>query len=128
VRFAKLLLLLLSLAVGGCGAGDWGTASGTVLLDGKPLTKGRIYFNPTEDGAPALSLVNEGAYAVQTGNKPGLRVGKYIITVLDTTIPPSGETAKLLTPEKYSDIKTSDLVAEVRPGENTFKFELKSAP
>jgi hypothetical protein len=130
VRFIYLLLIIPLLSCFGCGAGDWGTVSGTVLLDGKPLPKGVIMFHATEDGPGAQGQIKDGAFSVQTGLKAGLKTGSYVVTVADTTIPEMGtsDTAKLLTPEKYANPKTSGLTADVLGGENTFKFEMKSSP
>jgi hypothetical protein len=121
--------LLVAPVIAGCSANDWATVSGTVLLDGKPLPKGVITFHHVDEEAPATGQIVAGAFSVQTGIKPGLKTGKYVVTVVHLSSPSidSGESAKLLTPEKYANVKTSDLNAVVASGENTFKFEMKSS-
>lgn len=125
LRLACLILLATCL-VPGCGAGDWGSVSGTVTLDGAPLGAGVITFHPVAGGADAYGQVTQGKFTIFTGEQAGAQTGSYRVTVSATTIPESGsgERAKLLTPEKYATPATSDLKAEVAPGANLFSFEL----
>jgi hypothetical protein len=99
-----------------------------VTLDNQPLEKGLVTFLPKDGGAPGYGQVSNGNFTIQTGTKPGVKAGSYLVTITDMTIPESGttQTAKLLTPEKYARDTTSDLKAEVKPGANTFSFEMKS--
>lgn len=108
--------------------------SGTVQLDGKPLTTGTVSFHPTGAGPVAYGqLDTTGNYELSTGTSAGLAVGTYVVTVTamemlppenpqDETIP------KLLTPPSYGDKSTSDLRAAVQPGKNRVPLELKSQP
>ena len=125
-RLAAALAPFLFLAAAGCGGG-WGTCSGTVTLDGAPLKAGSISFHPTGDGPTAYGMVKDGAFEISTGQKDGLPPGKYKVTVSASTIPKEGtkETAKLLTPPKYSTAAGTDLEADVKSGSNSFKFEMK---
>lgn len=117
----------MCLGLSGCG-GDWGAASGTVLLDDKSLEKGMITFNPKADGAPGYGQVIDGNFTIRTGDKEGLKSGEYTVTIYHMTVPAeeSGESAQFLTPKKYASVATSDLRAEVKPGANTFTFKMKS--
>ncbi len=128
ITMRLVLFLTLLVLAGGCGAGDWGTVSGRVTLDDQPLEKGDVTFNPVKGGAPGTGRVVNGAFTIQTGTKAGLAAGEYLVTVADQTIPKSGskEAAKLLTPKKYADPKTSDLKATIQPGSNPVELKMVS--
>lgn len=128
----RLLLLALMLsgfgtALAGC-SGNWGTASGTVTLDGSALKEGSITFHPEGEGPTAYGQVSNGEFTVSTGQQAGLPVGKYKVTVVHMTVPESGskEKAKYLTPPRYARPETSGLEADVKPGGNSFQYELTS--
>ncbi len=114
-------LLLLS----GC-SGNWGTATGTVTLDGNRMTKGMVTFHASGGGADAYAQINpDGTFQAMTGSDRGLKVGDYTVTVVDQTIPAGlGEMVKILTPPKYASPATSDLKATIKPGGNAFDFIL----
>lgn len=125
-RLALAVLPLAFLALTGCGS--WGSASGTVTLDGTPLKEGVITFHPVGGGATSYGTVKDGSFSIATGQDSGLAAGKYKVTVSATKIPKEGTTekAELLTPVKYSKPESTDLEAVVNGGLNSFKFELKS--
>jgi hypothetical protein len=127
MRRSLLLLPCLALVLAGCG-GDWGTASGTVTLDGTPLAAGQITFHPEGGGATAYGTVQDGSFTISTGQKAGLKAGKCKVTVFASTIPKEGtkEVAKMLTPVKYSRAESSPFEANVQGGSNSFKFEMVS--
>ncbi|MFO0948121.1 MAG: hypothetical protein U1D30_19745 [Planctomycetota bacterium] len=113
-----------------------GSVKGQVFLDGKPLTQGTITFIPElpeeAGGRPGLARIEEdGSYWVGSANrtKPsGLIPGKYKVTVL-TMKPNPGEgqpIATLAVPEKYTEIGTSPLEANIVEGENVLRFDLQS--
>lgn len=128
VRLFVLLSLALCPVVAGCGSGTWGTATGTVTLDGEPLKDGVITFHPAGKQASGAGQVTDGNFTISTGQKEGLSVGKYKVTVSASTIPKEGtsERAKLLTPPKYARTETTDLEADVKSGSNKFTFEMHS--
>ena len=117
--FLGLLILV------GCGPGDWGTATGTAYLDGKPMDKGMVTFEPVGGGASAYAQIADGAFKAMTGSQEGLKAGDYIVTVVNLTLPDYGEIAQNLAPPQYASVTTSDLKATVKPGVNTFEFHLK---
>lgn len=126
-NFVVLFGLTACAFICGCSS-SWGTASGTVTVDGEPLKEGIITFHPVEGGATAYGQISEGSFTINTGNVKGLKTGSYDITVSASTIPEPGssEQAKLLTPKKYSTKETTDLHRDVSWGNNPFKFDLKS--
>jgi hypothetical protein len=132
MRRALIMIALLAagLLAPGCGSGDWATGSGTVSVDDQPLKTGIVTFHPVGGGAAAYGQVTEGKFTVHTGQTEGLKTGQYQVTVSSSSIPEPGskEQARLLTPPRYAVPATSDLKADVKAGENEFKFNLKSTP
>ena len=124
-RLALVIEPVLGLFLAGCG-GSWGTASGTVTLDGAPLKDGTVSFHPAGDGPTAYGTVTDGAFTVSTGQRDGLPAGKYKVTISASTIPKEGtkEQAKMLTPKKYATADATPLEADVKSGANTFQFEM----
>jgi hypothetical protein len=124
----------MALAIAGCSrSGFESTVSGNVTLDGKPLGLGLVVFSREGGGNPSNGTIQrDGRYSLRTSNSAGLTPGKYHISVsaLDTPNPPPGvrdtTPAKQLVPEKYTNIETSGLEFEVKPGSNTIDIPLVS--
>lgn len=131
-RHVQVLILFATIAAicGGCSDGR-SSVSGSVTLDGQPLTKTdnrtvTIMFTPEAGGAPASALVDEsGSFTLHTGAKAGLDPGKYVVTLAAVEVSSTGK--RLVAPERYGDPTKSDLRAEVKPGSNDFEFDLTSA-
>jgi hypothetical protein len=122
--------LLFLIALVGCSDGR-STVSGTVTLDGQPLgrTETRnvtIMFMPESgSGTPASAMLDDsGYYVVATGAQSGLAPGKYIVTLAAIEASASGK--RVVSPERYTNARESDLRADVEPGSNTFDFDLSS--
>jgi hypothetical protein len=117
----------------GCG-GSTSSVSGRVTLDGQPLTKGTITFNPTGDAPAAIGQISSsGSYRLSVGTSSSVAPGQYQVTIVATELVEPTPTdpsplPKMLTPEKYNDPATSDLTADVKRGANRFDFELTSTP
>lgn len=138
-----LSLMLLSLT--GCSGNgdqpDLGQVTGTVTLDGKPLSGVAVVFQP-EMGRPARGMTDaDGKYELTyIRDTRGTKIGRNRVEIApseegddpteDIENPDSMPTqrptksSKPKVPAKYN-IK-SELEADVQPGENTFDFELKS--
>ena len=131
--FIRGSILFLALIVcTGCGNTYEATVTGNVAHGGKPLALGTITFHPEGRGPVAYARIQtDGSYSLTTGEQVGIVPGKYRVTVVATeTIPPpansiASPTGRLITPGRYGDVKTTDLAAEVKPGSNTFDFELR---
>jgi len=121
----------------GCDGGS-ATVSGAVTLDGKPVTGG-THMNGTVSfsregggGAPAVGFIDEsGHYSVKTGASSGMEPGKYQVAIAMNKItipadPNAMPIPTLITPAKYKSTLSSGLRAEVKPGRNTFDFDLVS--
>jgi hypothetical protein len=141
----KKLVICGGLVLIGCGGpGDElprQPVSGTVTLDGKPLERGTIAFQPAS-GLPTAAAVPiiGGSYSIARDH--GLVPGPYKVSISSSpetaspidpatgTPPPPGQPTpppKELLPERYNASTT--LTADVKEqGSNTFDFPLTSAP
>lgn len=138
--------LLLGLA-SGCGEKvDPGPplvpVSGIVYMDGKPLVKATLMFNPTPGtkGNGGFTVSDqEGKFTVTDySGKPGCPVGDYGVTFSQMTLPdgspiPDGaDRGKMDIVEKmppvYTVFNPNIIVqgAKVEPGGSTFDFQLSS--
>lgn len=133
VPVAKCALLLFALAgMTGCGGTsqpDVGLVTGTVTMDGQPLENAAVVFSPT-NGRPSMGITDSsGQYELTyirdtKGAIPGTH--QVRITTVEESVPDdySGPAFRETIPIKYNAETT--LVADVKPGENTFDFELES--
>jgi hypothetical protein len=140
-RFPLLYFIAAGLAAPGCsGSGDElprEAVSGTVTLDGQPLAKGAIQFNPV-GGAGAVAAVGGGS-KIEDGQfyiarENGLVPGTYNVSInaADRRDPAKPEMVgkgrgipKELIPAKYNSQTT--LKAEIKKGGTSdLKFELQS--
>ena len=142
----RLLLALsaLSLSLPGCGSGDQpelGQVSGTVTLDGKPLSGVAVVFHP-ESGRPARGRTDLGGRYELTyiRDTMGTKVGRNRVEIApneegedepespedvdDPNVKPPVRPGRPVVPARYNT--RSELEADVKPGENTFDFPLKS--
>lgn len=132
-RRGALLFLVASVAVGLLGCGGDGRpkvvpVSGQVLLNGQPMAAGvpgDIYVTP-EGGRPAHGTIDPqtGAFALSTfGENDGCVTGTHAVTVDVSVLKPNGEPFRL-TPDKYSDPKSSGLTAKIDGPTKDLKIEL----
>ena len=114
--------------------------SGTVTLDGKPLTGAGIMFLPRGDtrGTGAMAMTDEaGKYTLKTDyGGPGAPEGEFAVTISKVVnkdgtpyvpnpdVAEAGERETL--PGRYSDSMKTELSAQVGKEKNTIDFELKS--
>lgn len=128
-------LAVLVAAVAGCGRRA--EVSGTVTLDGVPLTNGVVTFTPRDAGASAYAAIDaDGRYTAQTGASVGLAPGDYVVTVAANL--PTGEggptgpgpysdgISPLSTPQRYADRSQSPLRAVLKSGTQELRLELSS--
>ncbi len=114
------------LALAGCGGGQpSGTVSGTVTLEGSPLTAGVVLFsNPATGVGATAELDASGTY--QVGSIP---TGEYQVAVQPPPPPAPHEMDQSAgprpnVPQQYQDPKTSGLSTTVGPGSNSADFAL----
>jgi len=117
---------LATLALCGCGNGT-ADVCGTVKFNGTPLKAGTVtFFNPHQAGLNVVANIRpDGTYRA-----PHCPTGKVKVTVQ-----PLRPVAKGLTrtagrppippvPARYADPDTTDLVAEVRGGSQTYDIDI----
>lgn len=132
-----------------CSGVKMAPVSGTVSVAGKPVESGMIMFTP-ENGPTATGEIVKGQYSLTTTTKnDGAVLGTHKIVIQAVTVGPmiavdvpksldeeaemdrkrKGKAmipgdAKFVVPERYSNLKTTDLSRDVAPGANTFDFDL----
>ena len=83
--------------------------SGTVLIDGKPLTKGSIMVIPMGERPAGASIGPDGRFTLTTYEpNDGVITGTHYVTVFSTEHLNDRET-RWLAPKKYGDPQTSGL-------------------
>jgi hypothetical protein len=103
---------------------------GKVTLDGQPLAAGAIVTRP-KAGRGAQGVIRNGEFMLGTmGSDDGASIGTHQVGVVAQEKPqgagPEAKPGKLLVPERYTNPDTSELMIEVKPGNNTPTLELKS--
>ncbi len=134
MRWRRSIMLLLPVALAGCGPGK-GDLTGAVTLDGRPVLHGTVQVLPA-DKIPRSALIAEGRYTLRkipagpvtiAVNSPDPRTQR-----IATRRPADKEKAEaapaaeqwFAIPERYASFEESGLRFEVRPGENRFDLEL----
>ena len=116
--------------------------SGVVKAKGKPVTEGEVMFYPAAGGRPSMGTIGEdGRYELTSKKKgDGAVPGSYKVTIsaaktlnavpapesMDDETEANMAEAKMiwLIPEKYSNLRTSTLTAEVEKGKaNEINFD-----
>lgn len=125
------LFALVFVAQVGCG-GKPASVSGTVTVDGTPLTQGSVVFAPSSGGMRASGIIQaDGSYEIKTNRDAGLEVGEYDVSVVAREVVETGPGSppipgKYLAPKRYGNVKTSGLHYSVEKGNNTIDIELSS--
>ncbi len=96
----------------GCGGGEkkFAEVAGRVVIDGKPVTAGEVYFSPVDDpnGGNGAQLNDKGAYASKS-----IPVGKCRVSVKTKQFAPSapgGNSGKMTVGPQTQQTKTPDWV------------------
>ena len=129
----------------GCGGvsdqPELGQVTGTITLDGKPLSGVAVVFQP-ESGRPARGMTDaEGKYELTyIRQTKGTKVGPNRVEIAPSedgeieesadsdeenkSAPARSKSGKPAIPARYN--VQSELKVDVKPGENTFDFKLES--
>jgi hypothetical protein len=135
VRFlgrGPLLAAILSVLLAGCSDNQSAVVTGTVNVDGKPLEKGSISFEPADGkGVTAGGEIIDGKY-----NVPKVSPGTMLVKIrypkvagkkklYDTPDSPTRDIFREALPAKYND--RTELRLEVQPGnqEKDWNLSLK---
>jgi hypothetical protein len=109
----------LAVLAAGCET-PYSTVTGRVTLDGTPLRGATVGFYPDQGRGSHGETDAQGRYELRyTHTKAGVPAGKCIVRI--TTADPN--TPERL-PERYH--ASSELVEDVKPGDNVIDFALKS--
>jgi hypothetical protein len=116
------------LVLAGCGGGGPKIVpvSGTVTIDGQPLTYGHVQVIPTGWRPASGRLDGNGRFTLTTTvANDGCAVGTHPVAILaGESLTP--ETMKWHAPQKYSDIQTSNLTVTISGPTDDLKIELRS--
>lgn len=127
------LTLLCSLSLIGCSKSeelpDLYPVTGTVTLDGKPLSGANVSFEPP-GGRPSFGTTDEqGMFSLTYGiDMPGAVAGQHTVRITNDALETGPDGVPLPSdnslPTRYNiDSQLKETVSE---GENTFTFELTS--
>jgi hypothetical protein len=119
---------VLILAAAGCGGSGPKVVpvSGTVTIDGQPLSYGHVQVLPAGFRPASGRLDGSGRFTLTTTTpNDGCAVGTHPVVVLaGESI--NADTMKWHAPQKYADVKTSDLTVTISGPTDDLKIELKS--
>jgi len=134
--FACAGLLLISGCFGG--NSDLGNVTGTIKVNGEPISNAAVTFMPVE-GRASIGLTDaEGRYKmVYTVGQDGARIGKHKVFITTEVVkepayghqsgaadPVRQKGRKELLPKNYSERNYTELTANVESGDNTIDFDL----
>jgi len=136
--FGLAVVMVFVAALGttaGCGGDSLGRQplSGSVNVNGAPLEKGAVSFQPVDKGMPSGGKIAGGKYSI--ARKDGLPVGKYRVSI-NAPVPGTGGEApagampgeplpppqELIPPDWNT---SSEHYVEVTTGKNEFNFDVK---
>jgi hypothetical protein len=106
--------------------GDAVRVTGKVTYRGQPLAGGWVTFNyegPGQKEGVGVTMRPDGTYDVATGLEPG----RYRVAIVPPK-DPAGRSTFPAIPSRYTDMNTSDLTVEVKPGGQMFDIDLTDAP
>jgi len=126
----QALSLMTVCLLAGCSGGatdtpELGQVSGTITMDGKPLSKANVTFEP-QSGAPSLGMTDEAGHYELAYNKDhqGAVPGQHKVRISKFGEPGSPNDTEDQIPAKFN--QNSKETAEVKMGDNEINFDLKS--
>lgn len=134
-RFNSVFCVILLLALTGCGGGgepipELAQVTGIVTMNGAPLSNAKIIFEPQQASdkarrrASSATTKSDGSYTLEyNSDASGATPGSHKVLILKMPDNPD-DAGMQLVPAKYND--KTELTAEVKTGENSFNFDLKS--
>lgn len=130
----RALMMASFVCFAGCSSRTTGSVSGTISVDGSPLTMGLVTFHSSSAVQPSVVSVGvtEGSYVIQKiAAGPAkiavqsIRPSQYGLNTDGTPMPgPKGSYIPL--PEKLKDPALSGLSFEVKPGDQKYDFDIKT--
>jgi hypothetical protein len=139
-RLAPVFFPMMLILIAGCGGGSAGRGAirGAVKLDGKPLAKGSILFEPIQGtrGTVIGGPIEQGRYQFSAAvgpaigwNRVEIRAMRYTGKMIPKPLAPPGQ----MIPQQVEAIpprfnSESVLKVEIKPGDNTADFDVTSSP
>ncbi len=129
-RFSVLCLTASAVLLAACGRGDLpplGQVSGTVTMDGKPLSDVTVQFSPEAGGRTSVGITDQnGVYQLAyTSDAMGAQVGKHTARLLPGAVAPSDDAMDLSSPSVSIPPEAMEKTFEfdVVSGKNTFDIQ-----
>ena len=127
------LVVFVSFFVGCQRGPSLGIVTGTVTLDGEPVSHGCILFSDASQGIfMTADLRSDGSYEVIRAEGRGLPLGTYQVAITPRAfdLPVGGSSAAPSQPPsailaKYQDVATSGLKLSVRPEINFYNVDMQ---
>ncbi len=128
------LAAALTSAMGCGGDSKLGRVDGIVRVGGKPLTSGKVVFQPAAGRGAMGQIGADGTFTLGTfGESDGALLGAHKVAIIAYEGATQGRpdptaqrtSAKPAVPAKYLALGTSDLTYEVKPGTNHPEFDLE---
>ena len=126
------ILFSCFVALVGCeksGESETALVSGKVTLDGQPVTKGTVIFQPRKGKKARGSIGADGSFTLGTyGSSDGATIGTHRVVIVSREGGEEEDSAvHYLVPRHYGIAKMSGLTFEVLPDvDNSKTFELTS--
>ena len=125
--FVAIVLSLATFFSLGCsGRSDLASVRGKITLDGQPLENAFVVFAPTTHGTSSRGKTDgSGHYEMMfTDSEKGAWIGENLVRINTGDVAGNGPAPKERVPAVYNTSTT--LKVDVKPGSNSFDFELKS--
>jgi hypothetical protein len=123
IDILPICFVLLALSLAGCGktSPELAPVTGRITLDGKPLEKADIVFQPDGSKPPSSGRANAGG-RYELAYKRGVMGGTVGSNTVRITISPDVVANPPSIPARYNT--ESELTSEVKSGQNEFNFDL----
>ena len=103
-------------------------ATGSVSLDGKPVTNAMVVFHSDSSPAASGKTDSSGQFVLETGKHgAGIARGDFLVQIMSTDETTDSAGKAVTIPHVYSE-NGLEVVKIGEGGDNSFTFELKSRP
>lgn len=117
----------------GCSGPEHAHVTGVVKINGQPVEGAVVTFAPSEGGRSAFARTGaDGAYELEyTPGVKGAKIGVNKVHLSTYIEPTKDDNNKVIEPGKPERFppeynQTPSITAEVKPGENTIDFDVKT--
>lgn len=132
----RLIVPIAWLLLAGCGSEmKVAPVTGTVMLDGKPLVRASVTFQPKAGGRPSFGVTDaSGQYALTYSmHEQGAEVGECSVKVTtriqaENTEDDSGAEGRLAPERVPARYAANPVVVDVKPQNNTIDISLTTSP